>query len=244
MYPKNVGFYLTNYCTMKCAFCPHSIHKNEDFASANFDPIIIQEIIKNATRFYIHGDGEPLLSPIFLDCIPDPIPDSCEFLFYTSGIPLTTNIIKTLIKKRVTWISISIDAGDKPTYNKMRGDYWNILWKNIKTIIRFKKDLYLPILNATMMICNNNIHTLPTLVKQLINIGCFNSLLIYRPNKTAEKLFWSDGSDSFLFDDEFNTDIDNEYKYISKSIDIARNNNFNLKAVGKFLNYEYSHTTM
>jgi MoaA/NifB/PqqE/SkfB family radical SAM enzyme len=229
---------------MKCAFCPHSIHTNDDFVNTIFDPTIIQEIVKNATRFYIHGDGEPLSSPIFLDCIPDPVPNSCEFIFYTSGMPLNTKIIKTLIKKQVTWMSISIDAGDKITYNKMRGDYWDVLWKNIKNVIRLKKDSYYPILSATMMICNSNIHTLPLLVTKLIQLKHFMSLIIYRPNQIAEKLFWSDSSGTFLFDEEINIDNNKEYQYILEAIDIARNNNFNLKAIGKFLNHDYQHTTM
>jgi MoaA/NifB/PqqE/SkfB family radical SAM enzyme len=244
IYPKNIIFYLTEHCPMRCSLCPHSFYHNSDFTTTKFNPEIIKEAAEQAHTFVVQGDGEPLYSDIFLDCIPNIVSDGCEFIFYTSGTMLNEDIIKELIRKNISLISFSIDGGDKKTYTKMRGDYWNILWKNIKYFIKLKKDLYRPVLIADMMICNSNIHSLPLLIKKLIKVKYFRSLLIYRPNKALEKSNWCDGSGEFLFDNELNIDYDKEYKYISESINIAHSSGFKLMANGKFLNHDYKHTQM
>ena len=139
-YPKNVKFFLTEECNMKCAFCPHAIHQQSDFRTTNFNPYYIKDIIVNSDSFLIVGDGEPLLLFNFLDYIPEQISFNCNFIFQTSGIPLTETIIKDLIRKKITYISFSIDAGDKKTYEKIRGPYWDQLWKNIKKTIERRKN--------------------------------------------------------------------------------------------------------
>jgi len=243
-YPKNVTLYLTEYCEMKCAFCSHAIYPQSNFKTTNFNPITIKEIIQNSETFNIAGDGEVLYLNNFLDYIPYTVPDSCNLFFSTSIVPLTTQIIKELVKRKVTHIYCSIDAGDRETYNKMRGPYWNKLWHNLEKLIEIKKDQYKPIIKTTMMICNSNIHTLPKLVQKLIELKNIECLLIYRPEKKAERSQWCNGGEEFFLDNELAIDQDKEYKYILEAIDIARNNNFNLVSRDRFLNYEYQHRQM
>lgn len=239
-----MDFCLTHYCNMKCAFCPHAIHEQSAFQNINIDPDIVKKQIKNADQCNIIGDGEVLLLPNFLDYIPDPVPANCNLFFNTSGIPLNLELIQELVKRQVTCINFSIDAGDEQTYNKVRGPYWNELWNNIEKLIEIKKDQQKPIIKINMMICNSNIHTLPKLVKILVNLKKIECLLIYRPGKIAEQSQWCDGSGKFLLDNELIPNQDDEYKYISQAIDIARQNDFNLIARDYFLNYNYQHRQM
>lgn len=235
---------LTHYCNMKCAFCPHAIHEQRDFQNINLDPDVVKKQIKNSDQCNIIGDGEVLLLPNFLDYIPDPVSSNCALFFSTSGVALDEKIAIELVRRQVTSINFSIDAGDEQTYNKMRGPYWNELWNNIEKLIEIKKDNYKPIIKTNMIICNSNIHTLPNLVKKLIDLKNIECLLIYKPHKKAEQSQWCDGSGKFLIDNELTINQDNEYKYISQAIDVARQNNFNLIARDRFLNYNYQHQQM
>jgi sulfatase maturation enzyme AslB (radical SAM superfamily) len=56
------------------------------------------------------------------------------FLFKTNGVMMTEKIQKRYahLFKRMESISISIDAGNKESYDKVRlGGHWDLLWKNI-----------------------------------------------------------------------------------------------------------------
>ena len=83
--------------------------------------------------------------------------ENCTVLL-RDNLVLKKLFLKTKINRQITSIDISIDAGDKETYERVRkGGEWDLLIENLDFLHTLKKDW---IVNLNMVVHKNNMNSI------------------------------------------------------------------------------------
>ena len=147
--PQNLAFSIDNTCNLVCPSCRTEkiIHSNDEFKSRAltilrraFDAVFAEPHDKNVT-FTFDGLGEIFFSQVYREIFEteealrnfDKWPNF-KVVLCTNGTMMTEKIQEKyeVLFKRLLGIRISIDAGDKASYEKVRcGGDWDLLWDNI-----------------------------------------------------------------------------------------------------------------
>ena len=147
--PKHMSFSIDKTCNLECPSCrPHKILKDPEVTDRGYNMLktIFESIFSNPTDEFISltvdGQGEVFHSQAYrkiFDEYKDELSDfdfwpNIKFVLCTNGTIMTPKIQKKYdyIMKRTINSRISIDAGNKETYEKVRkGGNWEILWNNL-----------------------------------------------------------------------------------------------------------------
>ena len=148
--PLVVNFCYDRSCNLSCPSCRDEIDmcspKSKDYKDIEkIHDIVINEIIKDAYRLYITGTGDPFASPFFRNFLQTFDKSKYKNIgmihLHTNGNLWTEQMWNTMsnVHELVKSVEISIDAGTKETYEKVRrnGD-WDILMKNLEYINTIK----------------------------------------------------------------------------------------------------------
>ncbi|GHV19218.1 hypothetical protein FACS18949_12520 [Clostridia bacterium] len=131
-----VGISCTRGCPANCIYCPR-LEENGKYVSAYDYSVTIKDmvargIIGDSTRV-VWGGGEPVLNEHF--------PEICEYLadrnisqlILTSGTVYSQPVYNALKQNNITLVNISVDAGTKETYAKVKGiNAFDKTWETIK----------------------------------------------------------------------------------------------------------------
>ena len=114
--PEHVYFSLTNRCNLRCEMCdiPKYSSKEDDELSAKELKSIILQIKEMGVQHLIFSGGEPLLRKDLLELVEYAVAKNIKMVdIITNGTLLNDDIIKKLIKCRLSHITISLDGLSK-----------------------------------------------------------------------------------------------------------------------------------
>lgn len=133
----------TNKCNHNCPFCAGNRRINQAELKIDFLKKIINQISPFCKGLVFTGGGEPLLNKDTINAIEYAKSKKIDVALITNGTLMTENIAKKIIKN-CTWVRVSVDAISSLEYSKNRGiskDQFNLLLKNIKLLVKYKKQL-------------------------------------------------------------------------------------------------------
>lgn len=183
---KTIGVETSRICNFHCDMCPaHS----EEGRFPEQRPVANDRLIERVIPFlknYHHkiaridsGSvwGEPLMNAGFfsnteriLEAYPEAFVD-----LTTNGSLLTPKTIERLFNiKNLRQITVSVDAGTKQTYERIRrGGKWDVLIHNLSSLIENKKirNQTYPIISTNFVAMKDNFQELPKYVKKMSDIG-------------------------------------------------------------------------
>ncbi len=154
----------SNACNHSCPFCISghlhlSKYKSTEFFNRSIlDEEIFRKLVKELVNTDVNainwtGGGEPTLNP-FLGQAIDFIKKNSKIemgMFSNGSLLQKFNLFEILVKS-LSWIRISIDAGNSKSYNNLRktnaSNNFDVVLNNIKTLIKFKKNINLILLLA------------------------------------------------------------------------------------------------
>jgi cyclic pyranopterin phosphate synthase len=155
--PITVEIDPSNACNHSCPFCISGHIHLQKFKGTKFfdrrimDPELLLRLSKEICKMDIQsvsftGGGEPTLNPGLKDSINYIKKNSkIEIGMFTNGTNLKKFDLFETIIKNLTWVRISVDAGLKNSYNKMRvtndQNNFDVVINNIKELVKIKKKL-------------------------------------------------------------------------------------------------------
>lgn len=187
-YPTQLQFHLTNFCNLKCIFCPtrslvpgEQLKIENELSTEKWLDVIEQAVKLRIEEFHLCGGGEPFF---FLEKCLLVMKKIKEYDKYgeviTNGTFLTPKVSETLV--RIGWdkIYISLDAPDARTQNFLRGsNCFHRIIKNVKSLVelkkRYRKDK--PRIAFHMVICNRNYRSVPQMLELAKKVGIDEVLL-------------------------------------------------------------------
>ena len=114
----------------------------------------------------LSGNGDPFASLIYRNILMNTTPKSNhDYHILTNGLLLKKLLLKTKVYSQIKIIDISIDAGDKETYERVRkGGEWDLLIENLDFLHTLDKPW---IINLNMVVHKNNMNSISNFVNLL-----------------------------------------------------------------------------
>lgn len=182
--PDHVYFSLTNRCNQRCKMCdiPNSPTKiGDELPTLKIKDIILQ-IEEMGIKQLIFSGGEPFLREDFLEILEFAIFRNIEMVtVITNGTLLNDQIIRKLVKLKLSHITISLD-GLKDTNNKIRGN--GVFEKAEYNIDQFNyyKSRYnttFPTVGINFIIMDNNIDDMLPMIEFARTKKC--NIIVFQP---------------------------------------------------------------
>lgn len=146
-YPATLNIEPTNFCNLRCSFCPiHTTRRPKGYLNLKLYQKIIDELSaeKKLSVLWLHKDGEPLLHPQIIELINyakrKPVARRIEL--YSNGVLLTEKIGRELILAGLDSLVLSLDAIDRDSYKKLKqvDDYEQVV-ENLKRFLVTRKKI-------------------------------------------------------------------------------------------------------
>lgn len=143
-FPRRLTIELTSFCNLTCFMCPRKyLTGNHGLMSEELFLKIVDEIegqpIDAVVPFF---RGEPLMHPGFIGMIRLLREKTdAELQLATNALLLNEDISRELLGLGIHFISFSIDALSKETYEKIRGGgEFDTVMHNVKTFLKMRDD--------------------------------------------------------------------------------------------------------
>ena len=164
-----LGLNFDESCNLACPTCRKS--KINITSGKRFDKKMqIAEHISNLISNFeqpleikLSGNGDPFASLIYRNILMNTTPKSNhDYHILTNGLLLKKLLLKTKVYSQIKIIDISIDAGDKETYERVRkGGEWDLLIENLDFLHTLDKPW---IINLNMVVHKNNMNSISNFV--------------------------------------------------------------------------------
>lgn len=160
-------------CNFKCLFCIHG--RGYQTRSAQLDPPTFERLkplIEHVSHIHMTGLGEPFLNPYLSDYLSYFRAKGKSYYINTNGSLLEESHID-LMTTSPSELSVSLDAGDRETYEKVRcGGVWDRVVSRVKKVsqIRARRGGHHPLLYLSFHINALNLLSLkrvPELAREL-----------------------------------------------------------------------------
>jgi MoaA/NifB/PqqE/SkfB family radical SAM enzyme len=162
-------------CNYKCPFCIHGL--GHQIRNAQLDLIAFERlkpVIEQVSHVHITGLGEPFLNPHLPDYLSYFREKGKSYYINTNGSLLEDAHIDLMTASAGSELSVSLDAGDKETYEKIRcGGAWDRVLSRVKRVSQIKIDRRssYPRLYLTFHINALNLMSLKTVPKLASEMG-------------------------------------------------------------------------
>jgi radical SAM protein with 4Fe4S-binding SPASM domain len=161
-----------NKCNLKCSMCYFSLPEVAQIPAQTMPLELFRTIAEKAfphtETLVLSCAYEPLLSPIFMDAL-DIVKEyripRTEIV--TNGTLLTRQRIEKIVDAGITYLSLSIDAATKETYERIRVNAnYDKLLANVRMVTQVKeeKGSPLPHLHVNYVLMRSNVEELPLFV--------------------------------------------------------------------------------
>ncbi|MDP6928333.1 MAG: radical SAM protein [Planctomycetota bacterium] len=169
---------MTGRCQLRCIMC-HFAHpdfvENKETMGRELLEKVAGELFPRAHDVVLSSSAEPLMAPELpraLElCRQHEVPN---FHFSTNGLGLTRKIMSKIFEVQMPLFTISIDAGTKETFERIRTPAkWDRLMSRFDLIAEMKKESgsTYPELSATAVLMRDNIREMPGLVRLMKSKG-------------------------------------------------------------------------
>jgi len=193
-YPTQVQIHLTNFCNLKCIFCPtralvRHLDRSVELKKEDWLRIIDEGVKLGVKEWHICGGGEPMFFTEDAVEIMTKIKESgCLGEIITNGTFFTDDVAKKIVKIGWDKIYISLDSPDEKTQNYLRGvDCYKRIINGVKYLVKWKKKLKKnkPEIYFHSVICKKNFMQIPELLKLASKLDVdgvlLNALNIWKP---------------------------------------------------------------
>ena len=128
-------------CNYRCLFCIHG--SGQEITSAQLGPLLFEKLkplIENVIHIHMTGLGEPFLNPHLLDYLSYFKEKGKSYYINTNGSLIEDAHIELMTTSK-SELSVSIDAGDRETYGRIRqGGNWERILARLKRVSRMRAD--------------------------------------------------------------------------------------------------------
>jgi len=136
--------------------------------------------------------GEPLLNKKIIEYIQYARNNGViDIMINTNGILLTEEMSNKLLESGLTRLHVSVDAADKKTYKKIRGeDQYDIIRSNLKYFKaeRDRRNKRMPVIRGSFVKCKENIHQIEKFKNEFDDLDDFYSIQeFYNPIPGSNK---------------------------------------------------------
>lgn len=200
-YPTQAQIHLTNFCNLKCIFCPtralvKELNREKELKLEEWLRIIQEGNDLGVREWHLCGGGEPLFFTQDALRIMEYIKNSGRYgEIITNGTFLKEEVTKEIVEMGWDKIYISLDSPYAKTQNFLRGiNCFEQIIKGVKNIselkIRLKKEK--PEVYFHSVICNKNYQQVSAMIKLAHKLKAqgvlVNALNIWKPEINRLKL--------------------------------------------------------
>ncbi len=186
-YPTQAQIHLTNFCNLKCFFCPTrtllggNLKKEDELTTNQWLSIIDEANEMGVDEWHICGGGEPLFFKDRFSAVIEKIKKSGKRgELITNGVLFDNRLIEKMVELSWDKITFSLDSPLSEIQNELRGkDCFEDIVKNIKYFSKVKKarETNYPVLCIHSVICNKNYKQITELIELAKEIGVDEVLL-------------------------------------------------------------------
>lgn len=200
-YPIQVQIHLTNYCNLKCIFCPtralvKELDRRKELTKEEWFRIIDEGNKLGIREWHICGGGDPLFFTDDCLTIMQHIKKSNRYgEVITNGTFFQDEVAKKIVEMGWDKVYISLDSPDEKIQNFLRStDCFNRIIEGTNNLVKWKKKLKKekPEICFHSVICNKNYKQVPEMIKLAHKLGVqevlLNALNIWKPEIKALKL--------------------------------------------------------
>jgi radical SAM protein with 4Fe4S-binding SPASM domain len=134
---------------------------------------IVRQTAGFVVRYNLHGFGESLLHPHFVDFVRrvKRIRAHCEVT--TNGLLLSPAVAADLVNEGIDSVTFSVDAATAATYASIRGsEYFGRVLRNIQSLVKLRRERNLPLAVSLSFVCvRENLGELPAFVALASRLG-------------------------------------------------------------------------
>lgn len=172
--PTSVSITADRRCNLACESCrPKKVSRltKEEEENLHLTITQINKHAKDIKAIKMVGDGEvfysPFLSKFLKQLNANSFPSLEKVFLLTNGTLFTENAYERLMPgiKYVDTVSVSIDAGTKECYEKVRGGDWDQLMTNLRFISALRKSNQISRFVITFVTRLKNFETIPDFIK-------------------------------------------------------------------------------
>jgi radical SAM protein with 4Fe4S-binding SPASM domain len=226
--PLKIEMDITNQCNIRCVMCPFSDpaiggRKRKDLSKETFLRWA-DEMFSWAAAVGLLFGTEPTLNPNLLSFVRV----AKEFrvpkvYFSTNAMKLTPALSGALIDANLDELNVSLDAGTKPTFERIRrGAKWDTVLAHLKSLRDQKaaRKLSRPRLHMSFVLMRSNIHELPQFVELAAEL---NAVVLYFTHLVAY--------DSLAtITESLGTDLHGCERYVETALSLARQHGMHVVA--------------
>lgn len=128
----------TTRCNYSCVYC-----RGRRLPPADIDPALFRAalyLFPGARYLELHGEGEPLLSPVFFALAGEARARNIILSVFTNGSQFTDRNIAALLDAEFHKVVISIDSADPETFRKIRGGRLEQVVDGITRLLRRRQE--------------------------------------------------------------------------------------------------------
>jgi MoaA/NifB/PqqE/SkfB family radical SAM enzyme len=200
-YPTQVQIHPTNYCNLKCIFCPtraltKELDRKKELNREEWSRLIDEGNELSVREWHICGGGEPFFFTEDVLAIMRKIKESNRYgEVITNGTFFQEDVARTIVKMKWDKIYISLDSPIAETQNFLRGvNCFEKIIGGVKNLVELKKKLRKenPQIYFHLVICNKNYQQVPEMVKLAHKLKVqgisLNALNVWKPEINKLKL--------------------------------------------------------
>jgi wyosine [tRNA(Phe)-imidazoG37] synthetase (radical SAM superfamily) len=214
--PASLQLAKSNICNFKCVYCIDHRQGNQIPRTRLQGRVWedLQKLIPTSDELAFHGISEFFIDPDFFDLVARAGEAGATLSLNTNGSICTPRHLETLENYPAPiWIGFSLDAATPETFQRVRGqDFWTIL-RNIKQYIeRFASRRDRTVICLSFVVCKSNVTEMLPFVYLAKSLGA-DTLTIFRLHE-YEGLDWEVQVKSggfFNYRDEYVGRIREEY---------------------------------
>jgi len=200
-YPTQIQIHLTNYCNLKCVFCPtralvKELDRKKELTIEEWFRIIEEGNELGAREWHICGGGEPFFFMENVLAIMEKIKETGRYgEIITNGTFFQDDIARKIVGMEWDKIYISLDSPNRETQNFLRGvNCFEKIIDGVKNLVKWKEKLRKekPQIYFHSVISNKNYMEIFELVKLAYQLKVqgmsLNALNIWKPEINELKL--------------------------------------------------------
>jgi MoaA/NifB/PqqE/SkfB family radical SAM enzyme len=175
--PRTLILAHSGRCNLRCIMC--CSHEGLTPEEPRLNDLIfnreLPRLLPHLHEIVLNGDGDPFFmkdTREFLQKFAARRYPNIRFSIITNGMMLNEAMWKSLRHNSYNWISVSVDAATKPTYETIRrGGNWEILRQNLKLISRLRKNGAFTSFALSFVVMKSNYREMADFVRMAINLG-------------------------------------------------------------------------
>ena len=143
---KQLDLELNGSCNLKCAMCPHSHGREQEFLKKLPRPVF-EKIVDDAVNYglqsvSLHGSGEPTLNRDMPEMVRYIKEKGLHCISFTNGIKLTAEVSWKLIAAKIDVLRISAVGYDRENYRRwMSKDEYELVRENVRNFVQLNREM-------------------------------------------------------------------------------------------------------